>query len=108
MPNLTALLLRPEGSMLSDLWHRLHRTMSRSRELLGVDEPLLALEDRLTLEPVLELELLWQPVNGLLRLDCVCSCMKEGRLMVKKGFDMASICTRGLRCSDCRTCRLIG
>jgi hypothetical protein len=32
--------------------------MSRSRDDLGVDEPLLALEERLTLEPVLEVELL--------------------------------------------------
>lgn len=76
--------------------------MSRSRDDLDVDEPLLALEERLTLELVLELELLWPPVNGLLRLDCVCSCMKEGWLIVKKAVGSVSDCILGLQCSKCR------
>jgi len=73
--------------------------MSRSQEVLDVDGPLLALEDRVTLESVLELERLWPPVNGLLRLDCVCSCMKESWLIVKRTVEGIPICLRELHCS---------
>lgn len=73
--------------MVNDLWHRLQRTMSRSLEGLGVEGPLLVLEDRLTAELVLELDRLLPPVNGLLRLDCVCSCMKESWLMMTRTVD---------------------
>jgi len=52
--------------------------MSKSREFLGVDERLLILDERLRLEVLLELDLLLPPVDGLLRPDCVCSCMNEG------------------------------
>jgi ABC-type nitrate/sulfonate/bicarbonate transport system ATPase subunit len=47
-----------------------------SREYFGVDEPLSTLDERLRLELQLELESLW-PAEGLLRVDCVCSCVKE-------------------------------
>ena len=66
--------------MLSERWQREQRTMSRSRELFGVDEPLSRLDDMLALESLLELELMW-PGNGRLTLDCVCSCMNDSWLM---------------------------
>ena len=69
--------------MLNDLWHLLQRTMSKSQDVLGVEEPLLTLEERLfPLELVLELESLWPPVEGLLWPDWVCSCMKESWLIL--------------------------
>jgi hypothetical protein len=64
--------------------------MSRSRKLFGVEERLPALDDRLTLEVLLELEL-ELPVNGLLRPDCVCSCMNDGWLIVKTTTDSTSV-----------------
>jgi hypothetical protein len=38
-------------------------------------------------------------------LDCVCSCMKDGWLILKKAFESVSGCVLGLQCSDCRFCQ---
>jgi hypothetical protein len=73
--------------------------MSRSQEVLGVDGRLLALEDRLTLESVLEPDRLWPPVTGLLRLDCVCSCLKDCWLIVKMTVAGYPICLQELHSS---------
>jgi len=64
--------------------------MSISKELFGVDEPLLTLDDKLAPELLLKLESLWSPVLGRLRLDCVCNCMKESWLIVKAAIQVDS------------------
>ena len=78
--------------MLSDLWHLLQRTMSKSQDVFGVEEPLPTLEERLLLplEFVLELESLWPQVEGLLWPDWVCNCMKESWLILTK--DVENLC----------------
>lgn len=77
--------------MLNDLWHLEHRTMSQSGEFFGVDEPLLTLEEQLAVEVAREVALLWLPVTGLLRLDCVCSCMTESLFIVGRTVEVDSV-----------------
>jgi len=72
--------------------------MSKSRELFGVDAPLLTLEDRLPPEALLELELLWLPENGRFRLDCVCNCMNDSWLIVIPATEFVAGVFVGRRC----------